>query len=178
MDKLYFYHGVPEDLRGNHLMPLNMMTKVDAELSDKYLEKYKGREEILERKIPLLDCLWNDVVQLLPLLPRKLFELQRELGLIIDIPNYRYFQIDPNALDLDRTVVFFKTAPGDEHVTVKWLRDVDLAEIQDIPPATRGYYESMVGTGEAVFNYQFVPHIVYRGTIDISEAKTIGLRGN
>ncbi len=178
MNKLYCYHGVPEDLRGNQLIPLNEMMKVDAELRDKYLEKYKGREEVLERKIPLLDCLWNDVVQLLPLLPRKLFELQQKLGLITELPDYRYFRIDPSALDPDKTVVFFKTAPGDEHVTVKWLRDVDLTEIQDIPLATRGYYESMVGTGEPVFNYQFVPHIVYHGTIDISSAKTIRLRGS
>ena len=177
MDTVYFYHGVPEELKGTQLIPLNEMMRVDPVLRDKYLEKYKGREEILERKIPLLDCLWNDVVQLLPLLPRKLFELQHELGLIEEIPDYRYFRIDPDTLDSDKTVVFFKTAPGDEHVTVKWLRDVDLAEIQDVPPATRGYYESMVGTGEPVFNYQFVPHIVYRGAIDIADVKTIGLRG-
>ena len=175
MSALYFYHGVPEELKGTQLIPLNRMMEVDPVLREKYLEKYKGREEILERKIPLLDCLWNDVVQLLPLLPRKLFELQQELGLITELPNYRYFRIDPSGLNPDKTVVFFKTAPGDQHVTVKWLRDVDLTEIQDIPPATRDYYESMVGTGEPVFNYQFVPHIIYRGSIDVDTATIIDL---
>lgn len=164
-------------MKGRELIPLNKMLEVDPDLRAKYLEKYKGREEILERKIPLLDCLWNDVVQLLPLHPRQLFELQKELGLIAEIPDYSYYQLDTNALDPLQAVVYFKTAPGEENVTVKWLKDVQLEELQSIPEATRKYYESMVGTGEPVFNYQFVPHIIYKGAIDVSSTQVIHLRG-
>lgn len=171
----YLYHGITEKMRGDSLIPLNKMMAVDPELHTKYLEKYKGREEILERKIPLLDCLWNDVVQLLPLHPGKLFELQHELGIVKELPDYRYFQIDPKLLDPSKTVVYFKTAPGGETVKVKWLADVNLDNLQDVPPATAEYYKSTVGTGEPVFNYQFVPHIVYRGTIDVSSAKIVSL---
>jgi len=174
---MYLYHGIPEDMKGSELIPLNKMLEVDADLRAKYLEKYKGRESILERKIPLLDCLWNDVVQLLPLNPRPLFELQKELGLIAEIPDYHYYQIDISALDPPKTVIYFKTAPGEENVTVKWLKDVNLDELQGIPEATRKYYESMVGTGEPVFNYQFVPHVVYGGTIDVSTTQVINLQG-
>lgn len=163
-------------MRGSELIPLNKMLEIDPELSTRYLEKYKGREEILERKIPLLDCLWNDVIQLLPLHPRQLFELQEELGLIPEIPDYRYYQIDASTLDPSRTVVYYKTAPGEENVTIKWLKDVRLEELQSIPEATRKYYQSMVGAGEPVFNYQFVPHIVHRGTIDVSSAQVIHLQ--
>lgn len=172
---MYFYHGIPEDMKGTELIPLNKMLEVDPELRAQYLEKYKGREEILGRKIPLLDCLWNDVVQLLPLHPRQLFELQKELGLIPEIPSYKYYQIDTSTLDPSQTVVYFKTAPGEENVTVKWLKDVQLEELQSIPEATRKYYESMVGTGEPVFNYQFVPHIIYKGAVDVSSAQVINL---
>ena len=172
---MYFYHGIPEDMKGTKLIPLNKMLEVDSKLRDKYLEKYKGREEILGRKIPLLDCLWNDVVQLLPLHPRQLFGLQKELGLITEIPDYKYYQIDTSTLDPSQTVVYFKTAPGEENVTVKWLEDVQLEKLQIIPEATRKYYESIVGTGEPVFNYQFVPHVIYRGTIDVSSAQVIHL---
>lgn len=174
---MHLYHGIPEDMKGSELIPLNKMLEVDADLRAKYLEKYKGREEILKRKIPLLDCLWNDVVQLLPLHPRQLFELQQELSLINEIPDYRYYQIDVNTLDPKKTVIYFKTAPGEENVTVKWLKDVSLDELQTIPEATRKYYESMVGTGEPVFNYQFVPHVVYQGSIDVSSVQVINLQG-
>ena len=173
---MYFYHGIPEDMKGTELIPLNKMLEVDPELRAKYLEKYNGREEILKRKIPLLNCLWNDVVQLLPLHPRQLFELQKELDLIKEIPDYRYYRINIDALDPLQTVVYFKTAPGEENVTVKWLRDVQLEELHGIPEATRKYYESMVGTDEPVFNYQFVPHIIYKGTVDVSSAQVINLQ--
>lgn len=172
----YLYHGVPEDMKGHSLIPLNDMLVLDSALQTKYLEKYKGREKILEGKIPLLDCLWNDVVQLLPLHPKKLFELQQTLGIIKEIPNYRYFQIDVRLLDPRKTVVYFKTAPGEQNVAVKWLRDINIENLQDIPAATINYYKSMVETGEPVFNYQFVPHIIYKGTIDVSQAEIINLQ--
>ena len=171
----YLYHGIPEDMKGDSLIPLNEMMSVDPELRAKYLEKYKGREEILERKIPLLDCLWNDVVQLLPLHPKKLFELQQQLGIVEEIPDYSYYQIDVSQLDPNKTVIYFKTAVGEENVTVKWLSDVNLDDLQNIPPATVDYYKSMTGTGEPVFNYQFVPHIVHKGKVDVSNAKIISL---
>src|SRR5664279_18945 len=162
----YIYHGLPEDMKGDKLIPLNQMQATNPELRDKYLEKYKGREKILERKIPLLDCLWNDVVQLLPLHPKKVFECQLEFGLITAMPDYRYFEIDLSLLDPEKAVVYFKTAPGEENVTVKWLKDVNLDELKELPPATRKYYESLVGKGEPVFNYQFVPHVIYKGNIN------------
>ena len=172
----YVYHGLPEDMKGDVLIPLSQMHATDPELRDKYLEKYEGREEILQRKIPLLDCLWNDVVQLLPLHPKKVFECQMELGLIAELPDYKYFEVDLQQLDPEKTVVYFKTAPGEENVTVKWLKDVKLEELQEVPLATRRYYESLMGKDKPVFNYQFVPHIVYRGAVDVSTSHVVGIK--
>jgi hypothetical protein len=67
-------------------------------------------------------------------------------------------------------VVYFKTAPGEENVSVKWLGDVDLSAIREIPKATLDYYKTLVGTGELPFNYQFIPHVLHLGAIDISAA--------
>lgn len=172
----YIYHGVPETIKGTALIPLSKMETVDPDLQKKYLEKYNGRESVIERHIPLLDCAWDEVVQLLPLHPRQLFTYQQQIGIINEIPDYRYFEFDVNVLDSDSAVVYFKTAPGDDHVTVKWLADVNIDELQSIPQATINYYDSMVGKDEPVFNYQFIPHILYRGSIDISEAREIGIR--
>lgn len=173
----YFYHGVPPDFEGRELMSLTKLHQHRPDLYAKYLEKYKDREEILERQIPLLNCLWNDVIQLLPINPLPLFELQQELGIITEIPDYSYFQIDSDLLDESDAVVYFKSAPGEENITVEWLRNVNLDELQSIPEATQRYYESMVGTGEPVFNYQFVPHIIYKGTIDVSNLQKVEIKG-
>lgn len=171
----YIYHGVQEEVKGSQLIPLNQMQATYPALNAKYLEKYKGREEILERTIALLDCPWNGVIQLLPLHPRKIFECQKELGLIAAMPAYKYFEIDLELLTPNKTAVYFKTAPGEEHVIVKWLRDVDLSDLQVVPEATINYYKSLIGSSEPVFNYQFIPHILYKGSLDISHAGVVSI---
>lgn len=160
---------------GTELVPLNQMHGVMTKIRDTYQQKYNGREEIMQRKVPLLDCLWNDVVQFLPLHPSRVFELQKRMRLIPSIPHYRFYELDIDSLDSDRAVVFFKNAVGEENTEVKWLKDVDISELQEIPSATRKYYETLIDTGTAPFNYQFIPHILYRGTVNISASKIIAL---
>jgi len=160
---------------GNALIPLNDMRGNMEEIRKKNLEKYQGREEILQRKISLLDCLWNDVVQFLPFHPQKTFTLQKELGLIPQVPDYKFFEINISQLDPTKTVVFFKDKPGVKNEKFSWLTDIDLLSIQDIPEATVEYYKTLIGTGELPFNYQFVPHIVHKGPVDISSADIVTL---
>ncbi len=164
----YIYHSVPDRMTGDILLPLNQMKHAQPALYREYAQKYRGREAVMEREIPLLNCLWNDVIQFLPLHPAKIFTLQRELGLIEAMPGYRFFQIDLSQLDPNKTVVYFKDAPGDENVVVKWLREVDLGALQEVPQATVEYYKSLVGSGELPFNYQFVPHILYLGEVNVA----------
>ena len=61
----YVYHMVPEELKGEYLIPLNELKSVYPNLYGEYIQKYKDhphREKLLTRKIPKLECLWNDVV--------------------------------------------------------------------------------------------------------------------
>jgi len=111
----------------------------------------------------------------LPFHPRKIFELQVAMKLIPELPHYKFFEIDLSLLNPTRTVVFFKDKPGEENVVVKWLADVDFNAIQEIPQATIEYYKTLVGTGELPFNYQFVPHIVHMGNVDVSNSEIISL---
>ncbi len=107
----YIYHGKPEPMIGNTLMPLNKMSSRLDEIRKLHLSKYQGREEILQREVPLLDCLWNDVLQFLPFHPRKVFELQIELGLIPEMPHYSFYEIDAETLDQTKLAVFLKQLP-------------------------------------------------------------------
>ena len=72
--------------------------------------------------------------------------------------------------------MYYKTAPGEENVLVKWLKDVDLASMQEIPEATLAYYKTLIGTGELLFNYQFIPHILYEGALDVAQTPIITLK--
>lgn len=176
MNDFYVYHGIPHNMIGTNLVPLNKMGEELKEVKALHLSKYEGREEVLNRRIELLDCLWNDVVQFLPMDPQKVFEKQVELGLIPSVPPYKFFKIPVSLLDPNKTVVFFKTAPGEENVTTKWLTDVNFEELSEIPPATIAYYETLTGTGELPFNYQFIPHVVSMDEIDVSGAQIVTLK--
>lgn len=162
-------------MSGTKLIPLNQMPESMSKIRNLHLSKYVGREEILKRKIPLLECLWNDVVQFLPLHPIKVFDLQVAMKFVPEIPQFKFFEIDIKTLNPKHTVVFFKNAAGEENVTVKWLKDVDFDLLQEIPQATVEYYKSLAGTGELPFNYQFIPHILYMGSVDVSNTKLIAL---
>jgi hypothetical protein len=45
------------------------------------IKKYEGRERLLEKKIPVLDCLWNDVLHLSPLNPQVVLDCWKQNGL-------------------------------------------------------------------------------------------------
>lgn len=172
----FIYHHVPDPMIGSRLIPLNKMPENMVDIKNKNLKKYKDRKEILDRKIPLLNCLWNDVSQFVPINPQKIFQLQKELGLIKKAPNYQFYKIPLDSFDPTKSVVFFKTGPGEENVSVKWLKDVDFKSLQKIPKPTVEYYESLVGSGELPFNYQFIPHILCMDSLDISKTEIIILK--
>ena len=70
----YVYHMVPEELKGEYLIPLNELKRVYPNLYREYIQKYKDhtqRENLLTRKIPKLECLWNDVVHFYHYIPMR-----------------------------------------------------------------------------------------------------------
>jgi hypothetical protein len=168
----YFYHAVPEQMIGNYLLPLSDMASIDPDLHEKYSAKYIDRMNVAKQKIPLLGCSWSDVVQLLPVNPRKIFELQVSMGIIPALPDYRYYQIDNGVLDQDNTAIFYKYQPGEGQYEL--LVDVDLSALDQVPAATEEYFKS-IPAGELPFNYQFIPHVLTSKPINISEAPVFQL---
>ena len=171
----YVYHGVPPELVGTKLFPLNMLEKEAPDVYDQQRSKYKGREEVSQRQIPELDCTWADVVQLLPLHPRKVFEAQREMNAISELPEYTYLKIPLSQLDPSRTFVYFKTAPGEKYSRILPIDQVDFDAIQEVPPSTLVYYYMSAQAQTPAFNYQFIPHVLYKGEIDISDTEIVNV---
>lgn len=62
MPTRHVYHLVPKNFVGNVLFSLNRLKDTLPETYATQVGKYAGREKILERRIPKLDCLWNDVL--------------------------------------------------------------------------------------------------------------------
>ncbi len=68
------YHILKDSFVGDSIYPLNLLKNFHPEIYEKEVRKYEGREKLLEARNPILDCLWNDVVQFSCLDPRITFE--------------------------------------------------------------------------------------------------------
>ena len=77
---MYVYHRKPVNMEGDTLYPLNSLRSKFPNLYDAQAKKYEGREELMQRKIPILNCLWNDVIHLAPVHPKHVFENIRAAG--------------------------------------------------------------------------------------------------
>jgi len=60
--KYFLYHLVPKNIRGDILYPLNILKSIYPDIYQYQVNKYFGREYIIEQRIPLFNCLWNDVL--------------------------------------------------------------------------------------------------------------------
>lgn len=177
----YLYHRVPKNLTGDTLYPLNVLrTKLPA-IYEGQVSKYIGREEVTQQRIPLLDnCLWNDVIFMTSVNPADLFKARREAGWG-DTEPQQYFKIDPATLDPSKLAVFLFSAVGPDTRTVikpsefTEYRYDDLPKYAVVPEVTKEYFSQQYCAGEPRIKlfFRFIPHILYKGEIDISSAEVI-----
>ncbi|HEY1074819.1 MAG TPA: hypothetical protein VGE59_03940 [Patescibacteria group bacterium] len=175
----YLYHMVPKDLVGDILYPLNKLKLLDPELYDKKTKKYQGREYQLELKVPPLNCLWNDVLHLSPIHPQEVVDTLKACG---DTGPYthRCYQIDPYFLDKELTTVFLYSKPKERRprfeVPADDFIDYDPNKIEQYAhysQLTKDYFCRMYADGKYPLLYHFVPHILYKGTINVSNLPII-----
>lgn len=167
------YHRVPENMTGDMLYPMNRLHEVSDELHKLYKEGYEGREKLLNRKIPYLDCLWNDVLHCLPVHPETVIKAMKEEGLKnIQIAKFSFFEINTvKDIEIKKSVVYFRNSSS--KIEFKRASKVDLNQLNFVPELTRQHYRDVLKTGEALFPYHGVPHFLYMGTVDIRELRVI-----
>ncbi|HID53593.1 MAG TPA: hypothetical protein EYP41_16365 [Anaerolineae bacterium] len=174
----YIYHIVPKKFTGSILYPLNQLKHKYPELYAAHVKKYEGREILLEREIPMLNCLWNDVLHFSPVHPAKICQALWEAGFQPSI--FQVYKIDPDAFgfNFQNTVIYLSPPRKKGDFSV---RETDferysqqkLAQISDVPPATIAYFKQAKKRGERPFLFNHVPHILYRGIINTNKAKII-----
>jgi hypothetical protein len=174
----YLYHRVPEDLKGHILYPLNQLKSVYPSLYITRAASYQNRGAVMQARLPILDCLWNDVLHFSPVHPGKIQQLLTEVGYARK-PR-RYYEIDPlkKGFDTTNAVIFlhqrvklekFQLEEADFRV----FHLAELSSLGEIPEATVTYYREMFEQGKRPLTYLYVPHILYQGRLDISDVKVI-----
>lgn len=161
-------------MQGEILYPLNELKQHHVDAYNQQIRKYEGREALLKNAIPTLNCLWNDVLHLAAVHPEEVKTAMSKAGLTY---SGKFFQIDPHSLEPKNTTIYLYKPP----YTSKLLEESDfvaydpdhLHKYSHVGEATIEDYRKRMQQGKRPFVHVFVPHILYKGTIDTSNAKII-----
>ncbi len=169
----YLYHLVPENMQGEILYPLNELKKIYPKAYKEHVKKYEDRKYLLKEKVPFLNCLWNDVLHLTAVNPITINKTLEEIG--FKPPIRKWFKINPRDLVKDNTLVFlFERA---RKITTKkdyeWFDISKIKKYSELSQKTINYYESSYKNNERPLLFNYVPHILYKGSINISKLEII-----
>ncbi len=169
----FLYHMVPEDMKGNILYPLNTLRTIDEDLYAKEIKKYTGREEVLQRLIPTLGCLWNDVLHMSAVKPEELKQALIEAGM--KPREMEFYKIDPSLLDPSKSTIYLFNN-GASEMTEENFTNYDPSNLTPhatLPESTKKYYKEMFAKKEKPLFFLGVPHIFHKGPIDVSDLSKI-----
>jgi hypothetical protein len=172
----YLYHGVPKNLKGSILYPLNILKNLHPEIYESEVGKYRERAHIMEQRIPFLDCLWNDVLHFTAINPTLIREALVAAGQQ-KMHDLTFFEIDPHLLDSSKTTVYLNnkskiTGEFGEESFVTYDPD-SMEQYSHLSNETREYYKEMYTHDKSPLLFHRVPHILFRGSLDISDIKQI-----
>jgi hypothetical protein len=163
---------------GEVLYPLNQLALIAPSAANDESKKYEGRKHLMAVRLPILNCLWNDVVHLSPVHPSKIKQALLEAG-FQDVPIARsFFMIDPEAL-IPSKAVHFKNSTD---TAAKYdfpesdfsaFEHAQYQELPDIPKEQRSYFVRIKAEGGRPLLMARTPHVFYQGEINIRRAEVI-----
>ncbi len=167
--KGFVYHLVPSNLRGAVLYPLNRLKVIYPDIAATHMTKYQGRLHLLEKPIPPLDCLWNDVLMLAPVHPAALKVAMEEAGHFR--PARQWFAIDAALFRRDNTAIYLPgTHPSEERIIP--FEPQCLAQYTHVPEAQKQFYRQ-VEPGKPLLLFGGIPHILYKGSIEVEGVQIV-----
>lgn len=188
----FVYHGVPRDMVGDVIYPLNQLAAIHPELYEAQKAKYVGREESLEFRIPDIDLLWNDTVHCASVHPYHLFSARSSLGM--DPPRRPAppswatglaFEIPLARIMVHRVVwysgktLWINGAPNEDVPLTPPLDELEPFDperyqpLTDATPAHVAYLRRMKDRGERPLMFVHIPHILVAGPIDVSGVRAV-----
>jgi hypothetical protein len=180
------YHGVPRDMVGSVLYPLNQLQAIAPEQYALQKAKYVGRETVLDYRIPGLGLLFNDTVHCSALHPYYLFHARQEMGLDPPVrPASGWLTGLVFGIPLERILIHpvvwysWKTlwinGSPDEDVPTEppseEFEPFDPSRYQELSAPTErhlAHLETMRERGRRPLMFVHIPHVLVAGPIDVS----------
>ncbi|PEU77126.1 group-specific protein [Bacillus cereus] len=178
----YVYHMVPEELQGEYLIPLNELKSVYPNLYGEYIQKYKDhpqRENLLTRKIPKLECLWNDVVHFLPLYPYEIYKVLLEIGINLHT-NKLFYKVPISALK-GQCMAIYKYSKHNLGGPNRELKECEIEiinfneyrELKQLNTCIKEYYREEYEKGRRFGMFHLIPHVLVKGKVEVKNLEII-----
>ena len=168
---MILYHRIPPNLRGNVLHPMNTLRDTYPDIYEECRRSYSGREFLMEEIIAPLNCLWNDVIFMAAVTPSSLFTAMENAGL----PRPRDIQaacIDSEMLDPSRMTVVSEMDINKPQIYERFEPNKE-KQYAEVPARTIDYWQKAYARGQRVLYWMHIPHILYCGSIDITDVPRV-----
>lgn len=169
----FVYHKVPREMIGNNLYALNSLKSVSPILYESAIKKYKNRIDILNKKVTPLNCLWSDVIHLSPIDPKIIKKAMIDSGIQINI-QLPYYKISTLKLDPSLTTLYFPSLENRQEEFFATYPSEQFSNFE-LPNETVSYYARCIDMGVEPLMYYGLPHIFYKGDIDINGVEVINI---
>lgn len=167
----FLYHRVPENMSGNRIFPLSELKEHLPDVYESARKKYVGREQLMKEVIIPLNCLWNEAVFLSPVHPAETTRAMEAAGHPTDMRDF--FQIDASTLDPALTTVWLHKGNSRNPEDFVPFIPEELGRYSKLPMRTVVYYWRQKTCGQRPLVWLFVPHILFKGSIDVSRVERI-----
>lgn len=170
----FVYHKVPHNRVGSVLYPLAQLKTKHPPIFDLESAKYYDdpRRDIPGSRIPMLECAWNEVLFFSPVHPDRIRNAYREVGLSVSMTSM-WYEIPTEILAPSLTAVWLGIGNSTDPDTYVPYDPEGLDQFRTIPQATLDYYREEHERGERPFIYFGIPHVLFRGSLDVSNLLTV-----
>jgi hypothetical protein len=168
----YLYHWVPPAMTGTQLVPLNQLKAISERAYRFATRKYAGRENVRQFFIPPLECYWGDVIFLTAVHPLEVKKAYQGCGM--ELMKKRFFKIDPSRLDPQLATVWPFETKYNEGAVFEAFDPNTIEKYSHISEKTLNHYREQARIDrQNVFVFAYIPHIMYKGTIDVKGVEII-----
>ena len=163
---------------GDTLYPLNSFKESNPEVFEKMAEKYQGREVLMTRKLPTLNCLWNDVLHFSPLNPQTILDTWYEHDLRDKVKEFEVLKIPVGDLNQENLIYFWPQVYeyGNFEFSSKQVRTFCLDEYREqksVGEDQLNAWKKDIKEGRRMFWYSHTTHVLYKGSVSTSNLETL-----
>ena len=169
------YHLLKDTFIGETIYPLNLLKEIHPEIYSFEIKKYIGREKLMCVRNPILNCLWNDVIQFTCLDPRLTLRAVKAYSPKIAGKMYKIFSLDLSKIDNLKACLFTPSENLIQHEHLDYQYEFfDLSHFENlscVPEEQIERWKHNIENNNPVLLWSRTKHFFYKSPIDLSEGE-------